>query len=92
MPSLVHNFWTSLRRAIPVSIAEHDYDDGALMAARNKLVAVHLAILGLAETVAGHEDEILCVERVLDEAVRDLNCGMKRSAEPSPGAGAYPHA
>ena len=39
-----------------------DYDDDPLMAARNKLVAVHLAIHGLAETIAGNEDEILSVE------------------------------
>jgi hypothetical protein len=38
---------------------------------------VHLAIHGLAETVAGHDNEILSVERVLDEAMRDLNRGLK---------------
>ena len=38
-----------------------DYDDEALTAARNKFVAVHLAIHGLAETVAGHDNEILSV-------------------------------
>jgi hypothetical protein len=54
-----------------------DCDADALMAARNKLVAVHLAIHGLAETVAGHDDEILSVESVLDEAMRDLDRGLK---------------
>jgi hypothetical protein len=29
------------------------------------------------ESVAGHEDEILSVECVLDEAMRDLNRGLK---------------
>jgi hypothetical protein len=53
-----------------------EYSEAALLAARNKLVTVHLAIQGLAEIV-GHEDEILSVERVLDEAMRDLNRGLK---------------
>jgi hypothetical protein len=54
-----------------------DYDDDALMAARSKLVAVHLAIHGLAETVAGHDDEILSVECLLYAAMRDLGRGLK---------------
>jgi hypothetical protein len=53
------------------------YDEDALLTARNKLVTVHLALHGLAETVEGHEDKILSVERVLDEAMRDLNRGLK---------------
>jgi hypothetical protein len=53
-----------------------EYSEAALLAARNKLVTVHLAIQGLAETIVGHEDEILSVERV-DEAMRDLNRGLK---------------
>jgi hypothetical protein len=53
-----------------------DYNEAALLDARNKLVTVHLAILGLAETIAGH-DEVLSVERVLDEAMRDLSRGLK---------------
>jgi hypothetical protein len=53
------------------------YDEDALLTARNKLVTVHLALHGLGETVEGHEDEILSVERVLDEAVRDLNRGLR---------------
>jgi hypothetical protein len=61
-------------------ITEADYDEDALLAARNKLVTVHLAIQGLAETIAGHEDEILSVERVLDEAMRDLNRGLNLNA------------
>jgi len=53
------------------------YDEDALLTARNKFATVHLALHGLVETIDGHEDEILCVERVLDEAMRDLNRGLK---------------
>ena len=53
------------------------YDEDALLAARNKLVTVHLALHGLVETVDGHEDQILSVERVLDEAMRDLDRGLR---------------
>jgi hypothetical protein len=56
-----------------------EYNEDAILAARNKLVTVHLAIHGLAETIAGHEDEILSVERVLDEALRDFNRGLNLS-------------
>jgi hypothetical protein len=54
-----------------------EYNEDAILAARNKLVTAHLAVHGLAETIAGHEDEILSVERVLDEAMRDLDRGLK---------------
>jgi hypothetical protein len=57
-----------------------DYNEDALLTARNKLVTVHLALHGLAETVEGHEDKILSVERVLDEAMRDLDRGLKLNA------------
>jgi hypothetical protein len=57
-----------------------EYNEAALLAARNKLVTVHLAIQGLAETISGHEDKILSVERVLDEAMHDLNRGLQLAA------------
>jgi hypothetical protein len=53
------------------------YDEDALLTARNKLVTAHLALHGLAETIDGREDGILSVERVLDEAMRDLDRGLK---------------
>jgi hypothetical protein len=56
------------------------YDEDALLTARNKLTTVHLALHGLVETIDSHEDEILSVERVLDEALRDLNRGLKLNA------------
>jgi multidrug resistance efflux pump len=57
-----------------------EYDEDALLTARNKLVTLHLAIRGLNETIDGHEDAILSVERVLDEAKRDLDRGLKLNA------------
>lgn len=57
-----------------------NYDEDALLTARNKLVTVHLALHGLVEMITGHEDEILSVERVLDEAMRDLNRGLEPNA------------
>jgi hypothetical protein len=53
------------------------YDEDALLTARNKFATVHLALHGLVERIDGHEDEILCVERVLDEAMHDLDRGLK---------------
>jgi hypothetical protein len=57
-----------------------DYDEEALLTARNKIVTAHLALHGLAERVDGPQDEILSVERVLDEAMRDLNRGLNLDA------------
>jgi hypothetical protein len=54
-----------------------DYSEDALLTARNKLVTLHLAILGLAEKVEGHDDEILSVECLLYAAMRDLDRGLK---------------
>ena len=54
-----------------------EYDEDGLLTARNKLATVHLALHGLADTVDGHEDQILSVERVLDEAMRDLDRGLR---------------
>jgi len=52
------------------------YDEDSLLAARNKFITVHLALHGLVETI-GHGDEILSIERVLDEAMRELDQGLK---------------
>jgi hypothetical protein len=54
-----------------------EYDEDALLAARNKLVALHLAILALAEAAPDHSDAILSIERVFDEALGDLDRGLK---------------
>ena len=48
----------------------------ALLDARNKFVTAHLALHGLMER-DGHSDELSSVERVLDEAMRDLDHGLK---------------
>jgi hypothetical protein len=50
------------------------------LTARNKLVTAHLALHRLVETIDDHQDEILSVERVLYEAMRDLNRGLKLNA------------
>jgi hypothetical protein len=52
-------------------------DESAVLTARNKFKALHLAILGLAETTPDREDEILSIERVFDEALADLDRGLK---------------
>ena len=54
-----------------------DYDDDPLMAARNKLVAVHLAIHGLAETIAGNETRFYRSNAVVRRDAPDLNRGLK---------------
>jgi hypothetical protein len=74
--------WFPLFHRIAVRIAQTI----AVQAARNKLVTVHLAIPGLAETIVGHEDEILSVERAPDEAMRDLNRGLKLNEPAALGA------
>jgi len=53
-----------------------DYDEDALLTARNKLVTVYLAVLGLADA-PGHSDAIASIERVFDEALGDLDRGLK---------------
>jgi hypothetical protein len=54
-----------------------EYDESALLDARNKLVTLHLAILGLEGTAPDHSDEIASIERVFDDAMRDLDRGLK---------------
>jgi hypothetical protein len=45
---------------------------------RTKLVTVHRALAGMVEErITDHDDEILSLERVLDEAMRDLHRGLK---------------
>lgn len=50
-----------------------DYDEDALLTARNKLVTAHLAL----QAIADRDDSLLSIERVLDEALRDLSRGLK---------------
>jgi hypothetical protein len=57
-----------------------EYDEGALLDARNKLVTLHLAILALEDTAPDHSDEIASIERVFDDAMRDLDRGLKLNA------------
>ena len=49
----------------------------AASAVQNKLVTLHLAILALAETTADPDGRINSIERVFDEALRDLDRGLK---------------
>lgn len=55
----------------------NDYDEDALLTARNKLVTLHLAIQALEDAAPDHSDEIASIERVFDEALRDLDRGLK---------------
>jgi hypothetical protein len=57
--------------------AMNAYDEDALLTARNKFATVHLALSAIAEKAPDHEDDLLCVERVFDEAMRDLDRGLK---------------
>jgi hypothetical protein len=52
-----------------------DYDEDALLTARNKLVTAHLALDAIAEG-----DALLSIKCVLDEAMCDLDRGLKLNA------------
>lgn len=71
-------------RASPETIAaaaRREVDVDTLLEARNKIVTAHLAISGLADKCPDYEDEILCIERVLDDGLRDLYSGLKLGPE-----------
>jgi hypothetical protein len=45
----------------------------AVSVVQNKLVTLHLAILGLADGAGGLSGRVLSIERVFDEALRELD-------------------
>jgi hypothetical protein len=58
-----------------------DYDEDALLTARNKLHVLYLAINRLVETAPEPAKGILSIERVFDEALCDLDRGLKLAPE-----------
>jgi hypothetical protein len=60
-----------------MSTVAEAYDEDALLTARNKFVTLHLAIQAHADAAPDLSDAILSIERVFDEALRDLDRGLK---------------